>query len=108
MITAEILNSKNFYQDQYKLVGVEITNTIAHFELIITIPTILTNFLFSFRTDVAFYSCMKLPHNTNYLFLYLDKMYVVAHQRLIRSTGAAPAHSTEKLRLVQKLFRNSF
>jgi len=107
-ISVEISNSKNFYKNHYKAVFLEIEVTTAHFELILNIPSLVTALFGSFRTPIVSYNCMRLPKNTNYLFLYLEKQHFLIKQSLLHRTNLNLNNVVEKTRFIEKLARKSF
>lgn len=104
-VRIEIANSKNFYHIEYINIHTNIDNTTAHFELILSIPTLITSFVNSYRTSVSTYNCVCLPRNTNYLFLYVEKHFILAKDELQNCLRADLTNSTEKTQLIEWLAR---
>jgi len=99
---AEILQSKNMYQAKYLNVLNEADATVRHFELIVTIPTVLTALFSSYRSSVFAYNCPVVPRRNNYLFIYLEKHYSVLKQNLLAQTRLNIRSGPEKNRFMEK------
>jgi hypothetical protein len=71
----------------------------------LSIPTLITSFVNSYRTSVSTYNCVCLPRNTNYLFLYVEKHFILAKDELQNCLRVDLTNSTEKTQLIEWLAR---
>lgn len=106
-VNVEISSSKNFYHNEYKGVHTHIDKTINHLELIFVLPGILSMLISAFRTAISAYSCPRLPRNTNYVFLYLEKHYKFARAGLDKCLDTDLSNAAERARLADALARKT-
>lgn len=107
-VSVEIVNNKNFYSARYDAVRKEIDHTIAHFEIFLTLPQLITVLFTTFKTNVAVYNCMKIPNNNNYLFIYLEKHYLLIRSTLNAGLRVNFISAHEKNRFIERLARKAF